>query len=86
MAVEEALSPARMAEQALLQQSLAELEAIDQELHRRRREQGLAYFTPNLPQLKLLQSKARIIVFCAGNRVGKSSGGAVWLAAHLTGP
>src|SRR3990167_3297543 len=85
MAVEEALSPARMAEQALLQQSLAELEAIYQELHRRRREQGLAYFTPNLPQLKLLQSKARIIVFCAGNRVGKSSGGAVWLAAHLTG-
>ncbi len=67
-----------------LKRRLIELENIEAELARRKKEKGLWYFTPNPPQLTALRSNARIVAYCGGNRAGKSHAGAAWLSAHLT--
>src|SRR3990167_7317380 len=69
---------------SLVESALADLEVIAKELERRRRERGIDYFIPNQPQLQMLRSPARVVAYSAGNRSGKTTGGAAWLTAHLT--
>ena len=71
-------------ERESLRQALYDLEVHEQEVARRRRQQGLNYFIPNPPQSKALRSPARTVAYVGGNRSGKSSCGAYWLACHLT--
>lgn len=67
-----------------LRATLLEMEELDRELSRRRKEQGIRYYTPNPVQAKAHRSVANTILFCGGNRSGKSTFGAVELAWHLT--
>lgn len=67
-----------------VREALAELERIDQVRDYRRKIRGISYYTPNPMQLKAHQSKANIILFCGGNRSGKSTFGATELVFHLT--
>lgn len=46
---------------------------------------GLEAYIPNAPQYKVHRSQAKIRLFCAGNRIGKSTCGATELAFHVTG-
>ena len=64
---------------------LDKLRALEEELKRRKREWGIRFFVPNRPQLKCLQSPARFIAYVGGNRAGKSTVGAAFLAGHLSG-
>ena len=66
------------------QQALIKLDTITRELDRRQKENGIKYYVPNKIQYRAHRSKARIVVFCAGNRSGKSTMGAVELAWHIT--
>jgi len=63
--------------------ALKELELLEREQARRKKLRGLDYYIPNPMQLKAHQSKADIILYCGGNRAGKSHFGAVELAMHL---
>lgn len=63
------------------QQELKILEAL---LAERKKQNGLAFYTPNQHQLKGHQSDARFILLCGANRIGKSTFGAVELCLHLT--
>lgn len=63
---------------------LVELADLDQVLTARKRQNGLKYFRPNAMQQKACQSLARTILFCGGNRSGKTTVGAAQLAMHLT--
>lgn len=67
-----------------LKQSIIRLNAVTDELDRRQKENGIKYYIPNKRQFCLFRSKARIKIFCAGNRSGKSVFGAVELAWHMT--
>ena len=63
---------------------LTQLEAIDSVRDQRRRTNGIDYYTPNPMQYKAHQSLAEILLFCGGNRSGKSTFGATELTYHLT--
>lgn len=68
-----------------LRQVLFELEAIEGELSRRKRDNALSYYTPNAIQIKAHNSKANVIAYVGGNRSGKSTYGAVETGYHTTG-
>ena len=61
-----------------------ETEQLLKELEGRKKNFGLSYYHPNVVQLKAHNSKARTIVFCGGNRSGKSTYGVTELSMHLT--
>lgn len=67
-----------------LARALAELEFLEQIQNDRRRKNGIQYYIPNAMQYKAHGSKAEIILYCGGNRAGKSTFGAVELVWHLT--
>ncbi len=71
-------------DQESLRLALLELENVEEELRRRRKEHGIDYFIPNAPQLKALKSSARTVAYCGGNRVGKTTLGAAFIVAHLS--
>ena len=50
----------------------------------RQKESGMNYYIPNAVQFSAHQSKARTILLCGGNRIGKSFFGAMELCFHLT--
>lgn len=64
--------------------ALAKLDTITRELDKRQKENGIKYYIPNKIQFYAHRSKARIVVYCAGNRAGKSTLGAVELALAMT--
>src|SRR3990167_11117360 len=49
-----------------------------------RREQGMDWYVPNAVQLRAHQCLARTILYCGGNRSGKSTWGAMELCYHIT--
>ena len=67
-----------------LRQALIELNQIELAQKKHKKESGIDYYIPNAAQLKAHQSKAKIILYCGGNRAGKSTMGAVELTFHLT--
>lgn len=67
-----------------LRLALFQLEQVEDELKRRRKEHGIDYFIPNVPQLRAIQSPARIIAYVGGNRTGKTTVGGFVMAAHLS--
>lgn len=67
-----------------LKKALQEHEQVLRLLKYRKKLNGLNFYVPNNVQLKFHQSKANTIIFCAGNRSGKSTAGAVELAWALT--
>ena len=71
-------------EQEQLRLALQEIESVEQELQRRRRESGIDYFIPNQPQHRALLSPARTLAYVGGNRVGKTTLGASWASAHFS--
>jgi hypothetical protein len=67
-----------------LKEDLKQLELIEQVLAHRKKSRGIDYYTPNPVQFKAHKSKARLILLCGANRIGKSVFGAVELTWHLT--
>ena len=65
-------------------ETLAELEALERVVAERKRQSGISYYIPNAMQFKAHQSTAKTILYCGGNRAGKSTFGAVELVWHLT--
>ena len=49
-----------------------------------KRQNGIQFYRPNSMQMKAHKSLAEIILYCGGNRAGKSTLGAAELAFHLT--
>ena len=68
-----------------LKAALLELDQIERAQKSRKKESGIDYYVPNKAQLLAHQSKAKIILYCGGNRAGKSTMGAAELAFHVTG-
>lgn len=64
--------------------ALQRLKTLEYVLEQRKKRAGIEYYTPNSSQYKAHCSKAEMILFCGGNRSGKSTLGAVELAWHLT--
>lgn len=71
-------------EREQLRATLFELDKLELELRKRHTQQGMKYYTPNPQQLRAHQSIAKTILFCGGNRSGKSTLGAMELCFHLT--
>lgn len=67
-----------------LKAQLQELTLIEQVQKERKKKSGIDYYTPNAAQQRAHQSCAKIILYCGGNRAGKSTFGATELAFHLT--
>lgn len=67
-------------EQALL----AELEMLEGVSNERRKDRGMDYYIPNPMQLKAHKCVSRTILYCGGNRAGKSTFGCLELCFHLT--
>jgi len=51
-----------------LRQALIDLDQIERAQKSRKKESGIDYYIPNAAQLRCHQSKAKIILFCGGNR------------------
>lgn len=66
------------------ERAVEELEQANEWLSRARASRGLSFYEPNSVQLKAHKSEAKTLLFVAGNRVGKSTLGAVELSFHLT--
>ena len=64
--------------------ALGELERANLWLLEAQRKRGMDFYDPNANQLKAHKSLARTILFCGGNRSGKSTFGAMELCFHLT--
>ena len=64
--------------------ALVDIEKLNQVLNARRKLRGMDFYVPNPVQLRFHQSKARTICFCAGNRSGKSTAGAMEIAWAVT--
>src|SRR3990172_11756453 len=64
-----------------LKSKYEKLTAVEQT---RLRESGMNYYIPNQVQFRAHQSKARTILLCGANRIGKSFFGAMELCFHLT--
>ena len=73
-----------MPERSELEALLAEIESINTVLNQRKKQNGLQYYIPNTHQRSVHKSKGRLILLCGGNRVGKSTCGAVEIAMHLS--
>jgi hypothetical protein len=67
--------------EAQLEEKLARLSATGSE---RRKVSGMKYYVPNAVQYRAHQSKARSILLCGANRIGKSTFGVMELCWHLT--
>lgn len=67
-----------------LEEKLARLEALTQIRDQRRRDNGMNYYSPNRMQYKAHQSLARTILYCGGNRAGKSHFGAMEICYAVT--
>ena len=63
---------------------LQELEVIEAVERQRRKQRGFEFYIPNSSQEKAHLSKAHTILFCGGNRSGKTTLGAIELCWHLT--
>lgn len=83
--MQETVTIDRSLETESLAQALIELESIQAEQDRRLRDNGVYYYTPNPIQSKAHNSKARIVIYCGGNRSGKSTFGAAELSMHTVG-
>jgi hypothetical protein len=66
------------------QDELQKLSDITRALEARRRLRGMQYYTPNIKQSHGHQSLARIILYCGGNRAGKSTFGAMEICYAMT--
>lgn len=67
-----------------LKEALLELEQLDKLQKERKKKSGIDYYVPNAAQQRAHKSLAKIILYCGGNRAGKSTFGACELAYHLT--
>ena len=70
--------------EALGRQVEEKIQKIGSTQHDRVRHSGIDYYIPNPVQFKAHQSKARTILLCGANRIGKSTFGAVELTWALT--
>src|SRR3990167_5745564 len=87
MLVMEAKMPETLLEQGTpedLKTALLELDQIERVQRDRKKTSGIDYYIPNKAQLRCHQSLAKIILYCGGNRAGKSTMGAATLTFHLT--
>ena len=64
--------------------AVAQLEQANAWINLERRNRGMDFYEPNANQLRAHKSLARTILFCGGNRSGKSTFGAIELCYHLT--
>lgn len=67
-----------------LEEKLARLEALTQIRDQRKRDNGMNYYVPNRMQFKAHNSICRTILYCGGNRAGKSTFGAMEIAYAVT--
>lgn len=67
-----------------LREELINYEEICQTLRNRKKERGMDFYVPNPIQQKAHKSKAKTIVFCAGNRAGKTTFGAMEICWAIT--
>src|SRR3990167_401487 len=67
-----------------LKSAIIELDQIERVQRKRKKESGIDYYIPNAAQLRCHRSLAKIVLFCGGNRSGKSTVGAAELSFHLT--
>lgn len=72
-----------MDEKLTPREALKQWEQLQAEIDRRKKARGLDYYVPNAMQLKAHKSKADLILYCGGNRAGKSHFGAAELCMHL---
>ena len=68
----------------IIQEALGQIEQLEQLRKRRIKENGLAYYMPNKKQYQAHKCDSRTILYCGGNRAGKSTFGATELCYHLT--
>lgn len=71
-------------EEIVVQQALAQLEDLDKERDARKHQRGMDYYVPNKMQYEAHKCGARTLLYCGGNRAGKTTFGAMELAYHLT--
>lgn len=67
-----------------LKEALVELDQIEKVQRQRKLVSGIDYYIPNAAQKRAHLSKAKIILYCGGNRAGKSTMGAAELVMHIT--
>lgn len=67
-----------------LQSLLAELEMLEGVTAERKKSAGMDYYIPNPMQKKAHECDSRTILYCGGNRAGKSTFGCLELCFHLT--
>lgn len=67
-----------------LRELFLEYDQVEALLKHRKKLRGLDFYIPNVIQNRFHRSKAKTICFCAGNRSGKSTAGAIELAWALT--
>lgn len=77
-------SPPTAPQDEMEQSLLAELEMLESVTAERRKASGMQYYTPNPMQQKAHQCESRTILYCGGNRAGKSTFGCLELCFHLT--
>jgi hypothetical protein len=71
-------------EDLVVREALAELEELDRIREARKRDRGMDYYVPNKMQYGAHRCSARTILYCGGNRAGKTTFGAMELSYHLT--
>lgn len=74
----------REEERLEFERALQMLELANQWESQKKRANGLEFYEPNGPQMQAHKCLARRILFCGGNRSGKSTYGAMELVWHLT--
>lgn len=67
-----------------LEEKLARLEALTQVRDQRKRDNGMNYYVPNRMQYKAHQSLCKTILYCGGNRAGKSHFGMMEICFAVT--
>lgn len=72
------------AEDAVIQDALAQLEELDLVRESRKRTRGMDYYVPNKMQYEAHRCLTRTILYCGGNRAGKTTFGAMELCWHMT--
>lgn len=71
-------------EDIVVKDALAQLEELDRIRDQRKRDRGMDYYVPNKMQYQAHRSEPRTILYCGGNRAGKTTFGAMELCYHLT--
>ena len=71
-------------EEVLVQDALAQLEELDKIREQRKHQRGMDYYVPNKMQYEAHRCESRTILYCGGNRAGKTTFGAMELCYHLT--